>query len=138
MKMNTKMARRIGAALALATLLTPSVAFAAGGGDSEIVKTAIFHLINMVALVAIVIYFARTPMRRFLKDRKSQVTSELEEARRLHEEAKALLAGYESQIANLDEERKAILSEYKEIGEAERDRIIAAAKRQAEKIATDA
>jgi F-type H+-transporting ATPase subunit b len=137
MKMNKDIARGIGGALTLVTLLTPSVAFAAGG-DSEIVKTAIFHLINLVALLAIVIYFVRKPMARFLQDRKSKVTSELEEARKLHEEAKALLEEYGTQIANLNEECASILREYKKMGVAEREKIIAAAKRQAEKIALDA
>jgi F-type H+-transporting ATPase subunit b len=73
-----------------------------------------------------------------LVERKAQVTAELEEARRLHEEARALLSQYEGRLARLDAEKSQILSDYRQLGEAERDRIITEAKRQAEKIGKDA
>lgn len=126
-----------GGGVAAVLLLVPSVAFAAGD-ESEIVKTTIYHLINLVALLAVAIHFGRKPVSRFLKERKAKVTAELEAARKLHEEARALVAQYESQIKGLDAEKAAILTEYREIGEAERDKIIAAARRQSEKLAKDA
>lgn len=130
----------VTAGIALLVLLSPVAAFAGGGGDgaSALVTTAIFHLINLVALVGAVIYLARGQVRKALEDRKKQITSDLEEAKRLREEARALLEKYDHQLATLDNERDAILTEYRQIGEAERDRIIKEAQGQADKMAKDA
>lgn len=119
----------------LMAMTTPSVALAGGG---SIGTTSIFHAINLVALLALVIYFARKPMQTMLAERKAQVTSELEEARRLHEEAREMLASYESRLSGLETEKAAILQEYRELGQAEKERIVAEAKRQAEKLTKDA
>lgn len=130
----------VTAGIALLVLLSPAAAFAGGGGDgaSGLVTTAIFHLINLVALVGAVIYLARGQVRKALEDRKKQITSDLEEAKRLREEARALLEKYDHQLATLDSDRDAVLAEYRQIGEAERDRIIKEAQSQADKMAQDA
>jgi F-type H+-transporting ATPase subunit b len=133
-KANNKHRVLLGGTL-LAAMTTPSVAFAAGG---SVGTTSIFHAINLVALLALLIYFARKPMQKMLAERKAQVTSELEEARRLHEEARQMLANYESRLSGLEVEKAAILKEYKDLGQAEKERIVAEAKRQAEKITKDA
>ncbi len=139
--MKSKRSTGRGVALALgAGLLVswPALALAGEGGDGELIKTTIFHLINLVALLAGVIYVARGPLSSYLKARKARVMSDIEEARRLHEEARALVDRYEAQIAGLDAERAQILNEYKEIGKAERERIMAAAHKQAAKMTADA
>jgi F-type H+-transporting ATPase subunit b len=48
------------------------------------------------------------------------------------------LERYDAQLRSLDAERSQVLAEYRQMGETERDRIVADAQRQAEKIRTDA
>ncbi len=134
--MNTfKNKRSLLVAILVCILTAPSVAWA-GGGD--VGTTALFHLINLVALVGVIVYFARGPVQKMLAERKAQVTFELEEAKRLHEEARALLSKYDSQLSQLDTERNAILEEYRALGQSEKTRILDEAGRQAEKITRDA
>jgi F-type H+-transporting ATPase subunit b len=120
----------------LAILLTPTVALAAGD-NSALITTTIFHAINLAILIGLLVAFARKPLNKFLADRKAKVTSDLEEAARLREEASALLAKYETQVSGLDAERDKILADYRRMGETERDRIIAAANKEADRIARD-
>ena len=129
----------LAACAALALTLLPTLAWAeGGGGDSEFITTAVFQLLNILILFAAGYYFGKKPFSKFLKDRKERITKELEEAEKLHEEARAALARYRSKIDSLDDERKSILEEYRRMGSKERDRIIADAKVQADKIGKDA
>ncbi len=128
--------RRAQVVALVVTMLVPAVAFAAG--DGGLVKTAIFHLINLVLLLGVAIYFVRAPLNRFLKDRKEQITADLEAAKKLHEEARAMLDKYGEQLSGLEAEKEQVLREYRELGESERDRIIEAAQNQADKITADA
>jgi F-type H+-transporting ATPase subunit b len=130
----------LGAAAAAAvTLAAPALALAGEGGhDDGVTKMAIFHAINLIALVGVVVYFVRKPLGEMLTQRKLQITKDLEEAKRLHEEARGLLERYDAQLRSLDAERSQVLAEYRQMGETERDRIVADAQRQAEKIRTDA
>lgn len=127
--------QRIG--ILLAVTLTPSVALAAGD-DSALITTTIFHAINLAILIGILFVFARKPINKFLADRKSKVTADLEEAARLREEASAMLVEYQSQVDGLAKEREALMADYRAMGEAERDRIIAAANQEADRIAREA
>jgi F-type H+-transporting ATPase subunit b len=124
-------------AAALVVLIVPAVALA-GGGDSEIIQLTILHAINLALLFVILFIFVRKPLRAFLTDRKSKVTAELEEAARLREEAAALLAEYEEKFSGLDAERDQLLADYRQMGEAERERIIQGAHEEAARIGRDA
>ncbi|MEL6179212.1 MAG: ATP synthase F0 subunit B [Myxococcota bacterium] len=134
--------RALAAVVAGAVLILPTLAMAAGGegGDEagHILHLFIFHFINMGLLVGAVIYFARKPFQKFLADRKTRVTAELEEARKLHEEARSMLDDYQSKLDGLENERQELLNEYRALGEAERDRIIAEAEARAERIREEA
>jgi len=124
-------------AAALVVFMVPAVALA-GGGDSEIIQLTILHAINLALLFVILFIFVRKPLRAFLTDRKSKVTAELEEAARLREEAAALLAKYEEKFSGLDAERDQLLADYRQMGEAERERIIQGAHEEAARIGRDA
>ncbi len=123
-------------AIVLAVVLTPSVALAAGD-DSALVTTTIFHAINLAILIGILVAYARKPINKMLAERKSKITADLEEAARLREEAAALLARYETQVSGLTAERDQLMNDYRSMGESERDRIIAAANKEAERIARE-
>jgi len=123
----------------LLVVLTPALAFASDeGSDASFLTTAAFQLANLLLLFGVGYYFGRRPFAKFLADRKENVTRELDEAHKLHEEAHNALAGYRGKLDALDTERDAILAEYRQMGEKERDRIIDEARTQADKIARDA
>ena len=131
--------RAAAAMIAGAVVVAPTVAMAAGGGDEgHIIHMFIFHFINMALLIGAAIYFARKPFQKFLADRKTRVTAELEEARKLHEEARAMLDTYQAKLSGLADERDELIAEYRSLGEAERDRIIAEAEARARRIRDEA
>ena len=123
-------------AVTLAITLMPAVALASGD-DGAIITSTIFHAINLAILIGIIVYFGRKPVGAFLSARKAKVTHDLEEAARLRAEAQELLTRYQGQIASLDTEREALMADYRAMGESERDRIIAAANREADRIAKE-
>ena len=117
-----------------AASLSPSVAYASGGGWSGV----IWHAVNLIVLVAVVVYFARRPIQRALEDRASHVGREVEEARELHAAAQSRLDDYEARISKIDGESKALLDELRREGEAEKVRLIEEAKIEAARIRRDA
>ena len=70
--------------VAAALLVVPSVALAGGAMP---VKEMGFHLVNLIILLGIIVYFAKTPVLTALKNRSATVASHLEESNRLRKEA---------------------------------------------------
>ncbi len=126
----------------VAVMLSTTVAWAAGGGDHGDAHFPWAHYaaswVNFVIFLAILWKFALPPIQKFFAERREALLANLNEAKRLREEAAARLAEYESKLDALDAEREALLAEYREQGERERDRIIEDAKRQVEKLRSDA
>ena len=104
--------------------LTATPAMAATGPFFSLRNTDFVVLIAFIVFVGVLIYF-KVPgkIAALLDARAAQIKAELEEARALREEAKALLASYE---------RK-----HKEVKE-QSDRIVAGAKAEAEAVARQA
>lgn len=72
-----------------------------------------------------------------LTARREAIEAELATAKRLHDEAQALHSEYASRAENLAAELDALKAEFVRAGEAERDKIIAEAKAQAERLRAD-
>lgn len=123
-------------AVVAAITLNPAMVFASGD-NSELISNTVFHFINLAVLIGILIAVGRKPLGAFLTSRKAKITHDLEEASRLREEAANLLAQYEDQISGLSTEREQLIADYRAMGEAERDRIIAAANREADRLAKE-
>lgn len=136
----SSLSRALPAALAAATFATlvPSVALAAGGDFGAFLEDAVFQAINMALLIGIAVYAGRKAFQQYLADRKTMLSRELEEAKRLHTEAKALVTDYKAKLDAFDEERSQLLEEYEALGKSERDQIVADAEAQAAKIREDA
>lgn len=117
---------------AAASLLVASPALAAGDGGGF--ATVAFHAINLALLLGLVVHFARKPIARALAARADGVTREIDEAARLHAEAKALLDEYEGKMKTLDAESATLLTRYREEGEAEKARLIAEGEAEAARI----
>jgi F-type H+-transporting ATPase subunit b len=123
----------------LVALLAPAVASAAapgeGGGD---VMTLVWQGVNLIILIAVVVYFARRPVLDFFRQRHDQVREDLDAAARLLSEAEARLAEWRSRAERLDAEVERIKSEAHERAARERERIVTEAQKSAERIRHDA
>lgn len=121
-------------ALVAATLLLSGPAHAASGGWGLI----IFQAINLAILLFLLVKFAGKPLNRAIKGKAERVEKDIAEARRLHEEASAMLSEYEGKLAGLDARAEELIAQYRADGEAEKARLIAAAEAEAERIRKDA
>ncbi|PLX97708.1 MAG: ATP synthase F0 subunit B [Desulfuromonas sp.] len=126
----------------LAVLLTVTTAFAAGGGGhadgGALLKDFIYRCIAFAMTFGIIFYFVRKPAMNALKGRKESIAQQLEEAKQAREDAEAKFAEYDEKLNKAEAEIEQIAAELKKEGEIERDKIIASAGEQAEKIKNEA
>lgn len=128
-------------ALPLLVCLAPLAAGAAGGGDGHGGgggMTQFWHALNLLVLVAALVYFARGPIAGYLNSRRSQIEAGIDSAGRELAEAEQRLAGCEQRAAALDRELDEIRRVVRQQAEADRDRLLAEAKATAERIRRDA
>lgn len=128
------------AAVVACVMLAPVSAWAAGGGDGHGFPWGHFAAswVNFAIFLGILWKFALPPIQRFFAERREKLMADLNEAKRLREEAEARVTQYEAKLDALDAEREALLTEYRAAGERERDKIVEDAKRQVEKLRQDA
>jgi F-type H+-transporting ATPase subunit b len=125
----------------LSGLFLASSAYAAGGEATsgfDAWKMVIYHAINLVILLGVIIKFAGPTVREALKSRAANGGKEIEDAAALHADAKQLLADYSEKLAGFEAQRLALLDDYRAMGEAERDKIIADAKIEASRVRSEA
>ncbi len=123
------------------SLLVSSVAMAAGGGHADsgaLLKDFFWRILNFVIMAGILIYFVTKPVKNALKGRSETIASDLEEAQKAREEAESKFAEYDEKLNKAEAEIEQIAADLKKEGEIERDKIIAAAREQAEKIKKEA
>jgi len=76
--------------------------------------TSFWALLGLIGFFAIIIYFgAHKGVGKALDDRADKIRNELDEARRLREEAQELLASYKRKQAEAAEEAEAIIRQAK-------------------------
>ena len=103
------------AGVALTTIASP--AFAASGPFFSLGNTDFVVLLAFILFIAVLVYFkVPTTMGKMLDGRAEGIKTEIEEARKLHEDAQTLLASYERKQKEVQEQA---------------DRIVAAAKQEA-------
>ncbi len=129
---------RVG--LASLAALAPAVAFAAAGGDEHGggVRDFVWHSVNLLLLIAALVYFARGPIAGFLNERRAKIEDGIQSAGRELADAERKLADCEQRIASLDGEIDGIRSAVQRQAESERDRLLAEAHGTAERIRRDA
>lgn len=119
----------------LLALLVSTPAMAGGdGGFSNV----IWHSVNLILLIGLIVWKAKAPIGKALKDRAASVASEIEDARKLHDEAHARLDEYEAKLKDLDAQRQTILDEYRQQGEAEKAKLIDEGVAEAQRLRTEA
>lgn len=116
-----------------------SAAFAADGAAAPFpwVDWGV-SILNLAIFLAIIIKFAGPAIQKHFAERRRLFVYNLEEAARLRQEAEARLEEYSARLDSLDKQRQELLDEYHAQGEREKIRIVDAAKKQVEKMRTDA
>ena len=124
----------------LAVALTaPSVALAAGDGPPQANWAELgSQTFNFLIYITVLVMLAKKPLTSFFKARREGVAGAIESAKAATEAAEVRLAETMAKLENFDAEREAILAEYRELGEAERRKIVADAEGAASKIVRDA
>lgn len=95
-----------------------------------------FHVaaqaVNFLILLWLLRRYLYRPVVATMAARRKRIERQLEEARRLREEAEALKRQYEARLARVAEEERRLLEEVKERVEAERQRLLEAARKEVE------
>lgn len=140
-------------AAAVVSLALPLVAIAAPeahGGDHggiEWVTPIVGHtgklgllwsIINFAVLLWILEKILFKPLRNRTRDKHDTVKAEIEKASAAREEAEGVLAEYKGRLERLDAEIAELMADAKAKAEADRTRIVAAAKREADQITSAA
>jgi F-type H+-transporting ATPase subunit b len=135
--------KRPGIAVALAALAMPAVALAAkveehhGAHGVPWAKLA-FSTINLGIFLYILRRFAWPVLRNWTAERRTAIADALAQAERAKREAEALRAEWERRLDRLGGELEGMLAQARGDIAAERDQILAAARRTAEAIRRDA
>lgn len=97
-----------------------------------------FKFFNFVVLVVALYFILRKPLRKFLEDRARQIDETIKAAASAKEEAEHKLAEVDRLISGLQKEMEEIRQRAVAEGEAEKAKIIEAARREAERILEEA
>jgi len=114
--------------------LIASPAFASEGEGPGL----LFPILNLLILVAVLVYFGRKPILAFFADRRLQIRDDLQKAEGLKAEAEERFSTWQQKLADLDAELEGIRAGSRERAEAERKQILADATATAERIKADA
>lgn len=129
-----------GGILVLA-LAAPAVARAAGGEAAAhgpnwgMFVAAVF---NLAVLAAILVRFARQPVRNFLIQRSRRIARAIEDAERRLEEADSEVTSWRDRLARVGQETEELIRLAGEATDAERQRRLRRASATAERIRTEA
>lgn len=143
-----KYRRYLEVAVAVAVVTVPGAVYAAGAGAEKGGEEAAhagfdwvgwaIQLFNFAVFAGIVLYFGLPGARKYFKGRHDDIVSDLEEAKRMRQEAEARLEEYTAKLEALEGKREEMLEEYHRQGEREKERLIEEAKEQVEKMRADA
>lgn len=136
--------RRIAIAIVFAFLsivLVSGVAVAAGGeadGEGGALRETIYQGINLLILLAVLVYFGRRPVREHFTVRRDGIRLELSQAAELLSQAEQRNADLQRRLVDLSSEIEEIREQATRRAEDEAERILADARAGAERIRRDA
>ncbi|MBT9557648.1 MAG: ATP synthase F0 subunit B [Myxococcales bacterium] len=108
------------------------------GGHGFDFKVQGFYIIDFLVYAAVLVVVLRKPLTAFVELRREKLVKDIEEARKLREEAERKLADYTKRLSAIESEAQQILADARAQGEAERTRILAEATATAQKLRADA
>lgn len=122
------------ALVAMLLAVLPAVALAAEGMGGNPWLNLLYKAINFVVIVAIIWYFGRKPLGRFLRDNAAESKAALDERRKAAEAAEAELAEQRRKIDGLEAELRQMVEQARADAESEREQMLEDARHQAERI----
>lgn len=129
-------------ALAALIVVSPEAALAVEPGDAGTHGFDwgiwLTNVINFLIFLGILWYFAAPKVKEYFVERRKELLADLEEAKRLRQEAEARLEEYKAKLDTLEGKREELLAEYEAQGEREKERLIEEAKSQIAKMREDA
>jgi F-type H+-transporting ATPase subunit b len=95
-------------------------------------------LLNFVILMAIYYSLGKAPVAAALKNRRAGIAKEIEEAKKMRDEAEARAEKYQEKLKNLERELVEVRDSLKAAGDADRERIVREAEEKAVRMERDA
>ncbi len=126
----------IRSAVALLVLLHALPAYAADPSE-EGLKALLWPAVNLVLLIAVLVYFTRKPLQAYFEKRREDIQGELQSAADQLAAAETAYAKWQRRMIDLEGELEEIRATSKQRAEAERERIIEDARATAERIRLD-
>jgi F-type H+-transporting ATPase subunit b len=96
------------------------------------------QVVNFLLWAGIIYWLMKDRLPAFLASRRAGIVGELDEAKRMKEEAERKFAEYSERIENLDAELERMREQMTKGGHAERERIVADAAARGEKVRAEA
>ena len=131
-------ARLLGKAAVITLIVGASAdAWASAGPPKtvgEFLTGALFAAINLAILVFLFVKMGRKGTGEFLTARRDEITRELAEAKRLREEAVAMLDEYAGKLDGLEGERAQLLEQFSAEGQTEKQRLVDEGQASAERL----
>lgn len=106
--------------------------------DPQLLHDSILMAISIFVLFIILSYVLIEPVRKILNERKEKITTDLESASNLKNEASKLKEEYELKIKNINKESEKILSESREKAIQNETKLLSEAKLKSNKIIEEA
>ena len=107
---------------------------AAHGGHEEAITFLgdwLPRLVNFAIIAAVVVYFARKPVRDFFKNRSSEIAKALEESQQARERALAALEEMDRKVKDLEAEMGRLIADARTRGEKDKEALIEEGKKVA-------
>ncbi len=82
------------------------------------------HTVNLLILLAVIVYFAKNPVKDFLVARRANISSEIDEAQKTIKEAKERYEEYAQKLEGIEGEIASLKDTLVKQGETERDEIV--------------
>jgi F-type H+-transporting ATPase subunit b len=98
----------------------------------------IWHVVNFLLLVGVLVALVRKPARKFFAERRAQIHEDLNGAASLLKRAESRYAEWQRKLVDLDAELERIRAAARERAAAERERILSEARDAAERIQLEA
>ena len=96
-----------------------------------------WFMVDFVLFAGLLHHFVRKPLKTNLENRQATIKTEIEEAAKAHDSAKAEHDALQNKLANVDAETSALLERSKADGQLEQDKMVDDAKAYSERLKTD-
>lgn len=116
----------------------PATGVTIPGDESEMSAPFIFMVLNFILFLILMAWKAKPAFEKMAADRHDQIKTALDEAAKLRKQAADRLDEYQSKLAKADAEIKAMVEGLRTDAEADKQRILASAERQAAQMKRDA